>query len=451
MKKIFNVLICTIFFSFIFLDVVNAVSLKIDNNEISANNSKTIIMNINETDLSDYNEIKFDLDVVMVNEEDKGKVKIDKVEISQEKMEAGIVFSFEEFGWKIEKTDGLPQELELNIYITTQDITGNFTIKPVNVWLHKEESESIPLGADSIKEGTIKYTKPRSNDATLESIVVKEAINEYALTPEFDKNITEYSVNLEENIGYINISVTTAPKATCVGNGRKSLELGKNEFEIKVTAEDGETTKTYKVIVYRGKSSEPSAYLSSLKITTKDLELSPRFDKMNNKYTVDAPYGTEKIDIEYVLQDKGASIEITGNEDFNVGENKILIKISASDKSDTQEYEIIVNVDEEKSKPAKPLDPEPLDNQKPGILIIVGIILGIVIILLIVGLLLFKKRKRKKKKKQEIKEKRQAKEEATYYEEETTTRYDINSFKEVESTEEIEKTKEYHFNFNNKN
>lgn len=452
MKKIINVLICFLLSYFLFSVCVSAANVEVSNGESGANSENSITMKIIGTkntdgniDLLDYNEIKFDLTLVMDNEEDKDKVKIDKVEIPKEKIETGIVFTSEEIGWKIEKTDGLPEELELNIYYSTKEIIGNFTIKPVNVWLYKDESNSISLSSESIKEGNIKLIIPPSNDATLESLVVKEANTEYNLTPEFDKDITDYTLELEENIGYINIVATPALKASYTGTGRKVLELGKNEYEIKVTAEDKETTKTYKITIFRGKVNVPSGYLSSLKVTTKDLELSPKFDKKNNKYTVDAPFETKKLDLEYITEDNKATVEITGNENFEVGENKVIIKVTANDKSETQEYEIIVNVNEEKSEPAKPLDPIPEDKEKPGILIIGGIILGILLILVLVGILLFKKRKRKKRNKTAVQE--EVKKDIKYYEEETTTTYDINSFKESESTEEIEKTKEYHFDF----
>ena len=444
MKKTIYNFMCVLVSFFAFLSMIEAATIEIENGEAFASETKkTVDLTISGDDLADYTKIEFEVSISTENAD------IDS--ITPKLISAGTEFANNNSVYSITNAEGLEKNMVVTItYNTYEGFDNSFTLTPVNVKLYNGEEEPVVLDAKSIRVGTIKYLAPASNDAFLKSLNVSKG----NLTPEFDKDVFEYTIDVDEDVTSLTIgAIPSFSKATVEGDGRKSLEFDKNEFEIKVTAEDKTTTNTYKIIIYRGETSEPSAYLSNLSIKTKKCELSPKFDKQNNKYTVDAPFGTTKLDIDYVSEDRNATVEISGNENFEVGENKIVIKVLSSNKKDKQEYEITVNVDKESSnKPAPPLDPTPEDVQKPGLLVIVGIILVILLIIVLVAFLLF--RKKKKKRKRKLREQESIQEETksvTLYEEEKTTTYDINSFKEVESPEEIEKTKEFHFDFNDKN
>ena len=448
MNKVLKRVICVLISTFLFLDVIKAASIEVAGSEVYANKTEnSVTMTIKGTELTEYSKIEFDLSVPDSDEEDGNKVKVDSVSLSE--IKSGTTFSTTNAGWSIKNEEGLEEELIFTISFTTYQINSNFTITPVNVWLYKEGEEPLSLTSNSIKVGTIKYLQPVSDDASLEELNISDGVKSYSLTPEFDKEIKEYTLDLSDDVSFINISVKAANKAKFVGNGRKTLIYGKNEFEIKVTAEDNTTTKIYKLTVYRGDVSDPSPYLSSIKIKTEDCTLSPEFDKKNNKYTVNAPYGTTKLDIEYVSEDRNAVVLINGNDDFEVGENTVTIKVTSSDEKESQEYELIVNVDKENTnKPAPPIEPQKEEDKKPSIFVIIGIISGIVLIVGFLAFILFKKRRRKKNRKQkEVITDNNVKEETKYYDDEKTSTYDINSFKEVKREEEIEKTKEYHFDF----
>jgi hypothetical protein len=87
-----------------------------------------------------------------------------------------------------------------------------------------------------------------STDATLSNLTV----NPGTLTPSFNANTTNYTVNVANNVSSITITGTANHSgATVSGNGNKTLAVGSNPFAIVVTAEDGTTTKTYNVTVNR--------------------------------------------------------------------------------------------------------------------------------------------------------------------------------------------------------
>ena len=87
-----------------------------------------------------------------------------------------------------------------------------------------------------------------SNDATLKDMSISSGI----LSPVFAVNITDYIVEVPDNVTSITITGTTNHSdASLTGTGTKTLNVGENNFNIVVTAEDGVTTRTYTLTVIR--------------------------------------------------------------------------------------------------------------------------------------------------------------------------------------------------------
>ncbi|MCC8147021.1 MAG: cadherin-like beta sandwich domain-containing protein [Bacteroidales bacterium] len=109
-----------------------------------------------------------------------------------------------------------------------------------------EVSVTSPSGANTLKY-TITVTR-ESSDATLKSI----SINRGTLTPAFDPDIKEYTVIVPvETANLILMATPNEASATVEGTGYKTLNLGKNEFTITVTAQDKVTKEFYVVTVDR--------------------------------------------------------------------------------------------------------------------------------------------------------------------------------------------------------
>ncbi len=134
------------------------------------------------------------------------------------------------------------------------------------------------------------------------------------------------------------------------------------------------------------------AYLKKLEI--KDFEISPNFNQMNNKYTLNIPREIETLDIIAEPYYENSRIQIVGNNYLDFGEN--LITITVTLEEDVQEYVIIVNkekdqstfnyIDEEKE--------ETIDSiYKDNYLIVIIASLSAFIILLL-AVIMFKKKKR---------------------------------------------------------
>ncbi len=89
--------------------------------------------------------------------------------------------------------------------------------------------------------------KNLSSDNNLKSLSVSNGV----LSPEFKKDVTEYKVEVENEVEKIKINATANNKeATIKGTGEKQLKVGKNSYGVVVIAENGKT-KTYTIIVTR--------------------------------------------------------------------------------------------------------------------------------------------------------------------------------------------------------
>lgn len=244
------------------------------------------------------------------------------------------------------------------------EITGSKTCTvTVNAKTTSNSGVSSSGGSTSNKNNTTKEEKEKSKDSTLSAL----SVNEGTITPEFSKDVKEYALTIPYEISEINVTATpTDSKAKVAVEGNKDLKEGENTVTVKVTAEDG-STSNYVIKVTRKRV--PIA-LKSLVIKYEnqngeliELPLNPvfAFDKL--EYTLeDLEYWVEKLSIEAVSNLDGATIDIQGAENLQVGENTITItlKIAAEDvkegeepKEETITYTIKVNKKEEPTLIAK--------------------------------------------------------------------------------------------------
>ncbi len=129
--------------------------------------------------------------------------------------------------------------------------SGNAKVTVKNYALYDFDSlkpMNVSVGSVTIKARTqAEIEASYSTNANLKSLVVEG----YELTPSFDKNTTDYTLEVPNEIENINITATKDDSnATVIGDGAKELTEGLNRFEIVVTAEKG-NKKTYVVEVTR--------------------------------------------------------------------------------------------------------------------------------------------------------------------------------------------------------
>jgi len=181
------------------------------------------------------------------------------------------------------------------------------------------------------KKAEVKQEETISSDATLKSITLSKG------TINFSRNVTEYKVDVSNEIENISITaIANSNKAKVEVPETTKLKNGENKFSIKVIAEDG-TEKIYTVIINRlDRELSGNTKLESLRVVAYPIE----FDKDTLAYDLgDVKENTLKVIAK--AEDENAKVEIYGSD--SVGkDDAIIIKVTA-ENGKTSEYIIYAN------------------------------------------------------------------------------------------------------------
>jgi hypothetical protein len=134
--------------------------------------------------------------------------------------------------------------------------------------------------------------------------------------------------------------------ATVLGNGQKSLTVGNNVVTIKVTAEDGTTTKSYTVTVVRA-ASTASADATLKALTVSVGKLTPEFAAGTTSYTVNISNSATNISVSGTVNHDSASVNNVTDTALTVGNNIINIVVTAENGTTTKTYTVTVIRDAE--------------------------------------------------------------------------------------------------------
>lgn len=225
-----------------------------------------------------------------------------------------------------------------------------------------------------VSKNLITETKPeeekKSSNANLKTL----SIEGVELTPEFSSDVTAYSVRLvndEESL-----KITAEPEdtnSTVKIEGNEKLTLGENAILITVTAQDG-STKVYTITAT--KDEKVALGLQSLKINGKVIN-----ELTVNKFEYKVEFsGLDKLEIEAVANQEGATVEILGNENLAEGENTITIIVTSKDGKETATYQIKAN----KLVTSNQQENRELNMKNILICALIALILIVVIVILIV-------------------------------------------------------------------
>ena len=222
----------------------------------------------------------------------------------------------------------------------------------------------------------------------------------------FKSNKYSYDVEVPNDVEKIEVYANKGQSAQKItGTGTKTLQEGKNTFNVVVTAEAG-NTQTYTINVTRKQEQEETPVeeepdenkeetpeeeptdktfgLTSLKI--EGLEIKPEFQTDVYEYKLELKENIDKLDITTLASEANSNIEITGNENLVEGENVITIIVKSENEEKTITYQLTVNkvikIEQEESF---------MENKK----IIILSVAGIVILVIVIGIVIAKLRKEK--------------------------------------------------------
>lgn len=264
-----------------------------------------------------------------------------------------------------------------NIVVMTQDVSdvdlndvkGS---KSVTVTVSTKQT-STSNNTSSAKPNTTTSSKPSSSNASTSNKVnnktntqtsVQSTLSNNAylkefrvdipgITPDFNKNTFNYALTVEESVN--NLSVTAVPedsKASVSISGNTNLNLGENTINVKVTAEDKKTIKTYTINVTKVQDVQKSnAFLQNIIVT--DLEMSPSFSKEIFEYDLGC-VTLDKITLSAFAENENATVQIEGNENLVLGENLIKITVTSENGNVNKIYTLKVIKEEENVAETEP-------------------------------------------------------------------------------------------------
>lgn len=204
----------------------------------------------------------------------------------------------------------------------------------------------------------------KSNDATLKSLTIDKG----TLSPAFSSGTTSYNVEVDSSVTKV-VLTATKNHANATVNATTTCNLketGKTTCSVKVTAEDGTTTKTYSVIVSKKVVTEPDPPASGDEpsepvpveptiptknddATLKSLEvegqkISPSFSSNEENYTMTVPNSVTNLTVNAIPNNSKSSVTIIGVSGLSVGVNPVKITVKAEDGT-TKVY--VINVTRE--------------------------------------------------------------------------------------------------------
>ncbi|WP_171655132.1 beta strand repeat-containing protein [Paenibacillus foliorum] len=227
--------------------------------------------------------------------------------------------------------------LNLNVGVNTIDVKvtaqDNNTVKSYSIAITRSFNNDANLSGLNLSEGTL---SPVFAEGTVSySASVGNAVSSLTVTPKMSED-SAATVAVQVNGGGF------TPVTSGEASGSLSLNVGMNTIDVKVTAQDNSTVKSYSIAVTRLNN---NANLSGLSLS--EGELSPKFAEGTASYSAVVGNAVSSITL-MTTADPTASIEVSvnnavyspyangtegGSLNLNVGVNTIEVKVTAQDKT----------------------------------------------------------------------------------------------------------------------
>jgi len=226
-----------------------------------------------------------------------------------------------------EAVTGLNVDAIPNSEKATVEIAGNlgweYGVNQVLITVTAEDGTKNVYIINATRTNPISNNEPvKSGDNYLSNLTIKGT----ELIPNFDKNISNYSVKIPYEVEKLDLNyITNSDKAKVEVIGNGDFKVGSvNTVEIKVTAEDG-SVRIYTINVTKSAVTSKNDLKS---LIVDKYSLSPNFDKKIDEYNVKVKHNTESLDLTAIAENENATVEIIGNHDFKEGNNVVLIKVT---------------------------------------------------------------------------------------------------------------------------
>ena len=191
----------------------------------------------------------------------------------------------------------------------------------------------------------------QSSDATLSALTLSDIV-----FGTFDSTTISYGARVANGVSQTAVTPTVNHSGASYviklngvtdGDGTVSLAVGSNVITVEVTAEDGDTTRTYTVTITRSAPPSTDATLSSLTLSGASIGA---FASGATSYTAQVANSVAQTTVTPSVNHSGASyvtklggvVDADGTVSLSVGSNVITIVVTAQDGSTTRTYTVTV-------------------------------------------------------------------------------------------------------------
>ncbi|MCX6975729.1 MAG: cadherin-like beta sandwich domain-containing protein, partial [Verrucomicrobia bacterium] len=216
---------------------------------------------------------------------------------------------------------------------------------------------------------SILVNRPPSSSASLSSLTLSAG----SISPAFNSSTSNYTLSVPYSPGTTTVTVTTpssggkrelqlnggAFKALTSGVASSALSFssGNNVVNVRVTAEDNVTLKTYSVTVTRAASSVDLSGLF-LKSSLATHALQPTFSALTTNYSITLPNSIAAVSVTPTVLESGSIVSVRYNDGnyttiaaksassllpMDVGTNLINVKVLSDNNVTSKVYSVVVN------------------------------------------------------------------------------------------------------------
>ena len=209
-------------------------------------------------------------------------------------------------------------------------VAENGSTKTYTITIVRQSDESKPTNPTN-------PTTPsdnRNSNNNLSSLVVTNT------NIVFDKNTTVYNLTTTASSVYISAARETTTATISGDVGKQDLKIGKNQFIIRVIAENG-NKKVYTINITRESGRSTNNYLKSLTLSKGNIN----FKKATTTYNVNVDNNVDKVTIGADLEDSKSSFENGFGPrvvNLSLGNNTVYIKVR-SESGQVRTYILYIN------------------------------------------------------------------------------------------------------------
>ena len=213
-------------------------------------------------------------------------------------------------------------------------------------------SLDITIGKESEENNTSNFTNSEQFQKDVESLNLDiMRVNQEGISPDFNKNITQYYLIVDENTNKLNITaIPESSKAKVDITGNENLKNGLNIIKITVTLND--KSKTYYINVTKTNNTQ-SANTNLETLAVEKYVLEPEYQDNITNYHVEVSNLENSVNILAIPEDVNSNVLISGNEKLDFGTNNVTITVTASNGITKKNYNIEIykrNKEEEQNK-----------------------------------------------------------------------------------------------------